>query len=219
MEIILSILLSCCIVLMILGIFNPNISLFFITQKEKITRKKSTFIYFSLLLFIWFLLVVFQSDENKISNEKQSETISELLYQKDIDIDTGDTIYKTSIFAKTGYVPYYSKNNINPEAILTFQKNNKNIQSSIYLTLGEFIKGDTIDIYFSGQNPEIKATYYLKSKNEAILKIKNCEAFMKKLNMRTYFFIHIPIPKQNGKTSFYSIYKEGKVTFESKNYK
>lgn len=219
MEIILSILLAFCIALMILGVFNPNISLFFIRNKEKITRTKSILIYLSLLLFIWFLLVEFQSDKNKVLNKTQSKIRKELLYEKDIDLNTGDTIYKASMFAEGPLLFYYSKGKIAPTAILTFNKLKENIEVSLFLTLGEFIEGDTIDVYFKGVKPDVKYTYKLKSEKEAILNIPNPDAFMKKVNIELVMHLHVPIKKQEGyKVPFSYIHDEGKVTFDKSNF-
>lgn len=207
-----------CFIFMIIGFFKPKASLFWMKDTTKRTRKRSIAIYLPAFILLEVLLVLFvPKDDNKLQ-ETTNDMKQNLFYEKDIDLETGDTIYRTCILTQGGHIPYYSKGNIDPTAILTFEKCGKRIQASLFLTLGEFIKGDTIDVYFSGQNPEVQYTYKLKSNKEVVLNIPNAEAFMKKLNMRPYFLLHIPMPKQNGRMPFYATYNEGKVTFDKKNF-
>lgn len=206
-----------CFILLMIGFFKPQVSLFWIKDTEKRTRKRSLTIYLPAFILFEILLILSVPNDNA-PQEAANDIKQNLLYEKDIDLETGDTIYQTSIFAQGGYMPHYSKSGINPMAILTFEKKKNKLQAFLYLTLGEFVKGDTIDVYFSGQKPEVQYTYNLLSPKKAVLDISNPEALMKKLNMRTYFFIHIPMPKQNGRMPFHAIYDEGKVTFDKKNF-
>lgn len=205
------------LILLVLGFFSPKSSLFWEKNQEKRTRVKSLLVYLPLFILFEALLVIVSPDGG--SKENKEATIKELnnncIYDKDIDLNTGDTIYKTSIIGKGSPLLYYSKGNYDSIVYITFEKNGNKKQASIYLTLGEFIENDTVDIYFTSQKPEIQYTYELKSEKEAILNISNVDAFMKKINLKSGFYINLPIKKQYlGRTPFIVIYNEGKVVFE-----
>lgn len=218
MEVFISILLAASLCLLFIGIFNPKISLFWIKKQSKRTRKMSFFIYLFLLLFMWALLIILPRN-NYNTSVKKDGIKKDLLYEKDIDLNTGDTIYKASMFAEGPFLFHYSKGRIAPTAILTFNKLKENIEVSLFITLGEFIEGDTVDVYFKGVKPDVKYTYKLKSNNEAILNIPNPEAFMKKVNIELVMHLHVPIQKQEGyKVPFSYIHDEGKVTFDKSNF-
>lgn len=217
MEVFISILLAASLCLLFIGIFNPKKSLFWIKEQSKRTRKMSFFIYLFLLLFMWGLIMILPRKKYNTSVKKNGIK-KELLYEKDIDLNTGDTIYKASMFAEGPFLSYYSQGRIAPNLIFTFSKLKENIEVSLYLTLGEFIEGDTVDVYFKGVKPDVKYTYKLKSNKEAILNIPNPEAFMKKVNIELITSLHIPIKKQGYRVPFSYIHDEGKVTFDKSNF-
>lgn len=204
------------LILLVVGFFSPNSSLFWESNKEKRTRVKSLLVYMPLFIVFEILLVIFSpndSSEGNKASQRINDNKKDWYYEKDIDLNTGDTINKASLFSEGPYLSYYRAGNIAPNAILTFSKKGKELNASVYLTLGEFIKGDTIDVYFKGLKPDARYTYKLKSNKEAILNIPNIEAFMKKVNMECVMTLEIPIPKQGSKTVFGYMYKENSLKF------
>lgn len=203
-----------CFVFMIVGFFSPKSSLFWMKDQGKRTRTISFLVYFPAFIILGSLSSLFEENSNeKEAGDKKyiNENNNEWYYEKDIDLNTGDTIYRASLFADGPYLSYYISGNIAPKAIFTFTKNGDKKTASIYLTLGEFIEGDTVDVFFLSNKPDARYTYKLISNKEAVLNIPNIDAFMKKVNMESSMILEIPIPKQGSKTVFCYMYQENSL--------
>lgn len=202
-----------CFIFMIVGFFSPKSSLFWMKDQGKRTRMISFLIYFPAFIILGSLSSLFEenSNEKEAGDKYINENKKEWCYEKDIDLNTGDTIYKASLFAEGPFLSYYRAGNISPNAIFTFSKIRDKITASVYLTLGEFIEGDTIDVFFKGIKPDARYTYELVSNKEAVLNIPNIDAFMKKVNMECIMTLEIPIPKQGSKTVFCYMYQENSL--------
>ena len=214
METLLIIIAFLSLILMITGFFSPKNSLFWMKDQSKRTRMISFLIYFPAFIIFASFASLFENGNNKEDNKDEkyiNKNKKEWSYDKDIDLNTGDTIYKASLYAEGPFLSYYRAGNVIPNAIFTFCKNGDKKTASVYLTLGEFIEGDTIDVFFKGIKPDAKYTYKLVSNKEAVLNIDNIDAFMKKVNMECIMTLEIPIPKQDSKTVFSYTYQENSL--------
>ena len=163
------------------------------------------------LLFCLLMAMCFggsDSDQKENKETTNNELQKEWFYEKDIDLNTGDTVYSATLFGKGPFLSHYHSD-VRPTALFTFKKEGDNLQASVLLSLGEFIKNDTIDIYFLTMKPSARYTYKLISSKEAVLNVPNPEALLKKVNMKNAFFLEIPIQKQMSKrTVFEFMYTE-----------
>lgn len=178
-------------------------------QRKPTKLEKSLPIIFGIIVLTLIIAVLIPTDEQKTKDDNK-EIISiknnEWVLEKDIDINTGDTIYKSSLFTDMApALSFYRETNM----MFCIDKTGDTYNLSLILGKGHFLPNKKVDFYFLSMKPDMSYEYDVSDDGKcAKLKVKNAKALIKKIQNGTGFFVHVYIDKQTGDTAFGFMYDQ-----------
>lgn len=184
-------------------------------EKEKKVRSGCFLIFILTIVIACIVQMCSKSDDNEkqpenvVSNES---AIKEWIHEKDIDLNTGDTIYTATLIAEGPYLSGYTRTT--PNAFLSISKCKDKTRVVVVISIGEFIEKDKIGIFFGGTKPDLECKYILEDHQKVVLDIPNTTALLKKINMKTFMTLELPIQKQDYKVPFSFIFGENSLKYE-----
>nr|DAV31895.1 MAG TPA: hypothetical protein [Caudoviricetes sp.] len=178
--------------------------------KEKPTKtEKALPIIFGVIITIFIIVVFLPNDEQRkkiITSKTETDHVGEWVLEKDIDLNTGDTIYRVSLFTEQApALSFYRETNMK----FCIDRTNDKYEVSLVLGKGHFLPNKKVDLYFLSMKPDISYEYDLLDNGRcAQLKVGNTKALIKKIQIGTGFFLHAHIDKQTSETPFGFVYNQ-----------